>query len=46
MILPLYLVLVLEYYVDFWAQQYETDMDILRRTQQKATKVIQVLEHL
>lgn len=41
-ILPLYLALVtlyLECCVHFWATQYKTDMDILRRAQQRTTKM-------
>ncbi|KAK4825619.1 hypothetical protein QYF61_001299 [Mycteria americana] len=48
-ILPLYSVLVrshLESCAQRWAPQYERDMDILERIQQRAMKTIKALEHL
>ncbi|KAK4821288.1 hypothetical protein QYF61_017652 [Mycteria americana] len=48
-ILPLYSVLVrphLEYWLQFWAPQYTTDMDRLERVQSKTTRMTKGLEHL
>ena len=48
-ILPLYLGLArpyLECCAQFWASQYRRDTDILERGQQRAAKIIRVLEHL
>jgi len=36
----------LEYCAKLWAHQYEGDMDLLERVQQRATRMIQGLEHL
>lgn len=33
----------LEYYVEFWAHQYQKDLDILKRVQQRAPKVMKGL---
>lgn len=48
-ILPQYSALVrphLEFCIHFWALQYKRDMDILRRVQQGAIKIIKGLDHL
>jgi len=36
----------LEYCVQFWAPQYNRDMNILERVEQKSTKLIKGLENL
>lgn len=49
MILHLYSSVVrphLEYCLPFWALQYKADLNILKRVQQKARKMIKGLEHL
>ena len=48
MILPLCSVLVeshLEYCIQMWSPQYRRDMDMLECIQQRATKMIQGMEH-
>ena len=48
-ILPLCCALIrpqLEYCIQVWAPWYKTDGDLLERVQQKATKMIEGLEHL
>ena len=48
-ILPLCCALIrpqLEYCIQVWAPWYKTDRDLLERVQQKATKMIEGLEHL
>ena len=48
-ILPLFSVLVrshLEYRIQMWSPQYRRDMELLERTQRRATKMIQGMEHL
>lgn len=36
----------LEYCVQFWANEYKRDMDMLWRMQQRATQVINEIDHL
>ncbi|KAK4832125.1 LOW QUALITY PROTEIN: hypothetical protein QYF61_020802 [Mycteria americana] len=48
-ILPFYSALVrpqLESYVHFWSPQYKRDMDILKRAQRRAMKMMKRLKHL
>ena len=45
-ILPLYLCPGEAYYVQFWAPPFKKDRDLLEGVQQRATKMIKVLEHL
>lgn len=48
-VFPLYSVLLrphLEYFVQFWALQYESDMDVLARVQQKIVKTMESLDQL
>ena len=36
----------MECYTQFWLPQYKRDMDMLKRVQQRATKMTKGLEHL
>lgn len=49
MIFPLYSALARPHpdcWVQFWDPQYNRDMDILERVQQRSAKMIKKLEHL